>query len=269
MAQALLPTRSPAGLDVVFPAHDEEGRIDRTLERYREGLPTPSVRFTVAMDGCHDGTAAVVGRHARADPRVRMLDFPKLGKGGVLMEAFRVCDSELIAFVDADGATPPAELGRLAQACEGADLAVGTRRHPASVVPRRRPLTRRVTSAGFAFGVRHMFHLPGTDTQCGAKVIRREAARSLLPLLSSRDFLFDVDLLVTARDLGLDTVEVPTVWVDQRGSRVRTGSDAWRMSTSAVRLWLHRRVLGASAGGGMRPDRAMPWPPGPTSAEAW
>ena len=38
-----------------------------------------------------------------------------------------------------------------------------------------------------------------------------------------------IDLLHTAGRLGYDVVEVPTVWIDQAGSRVRPVRDALRM----------------------------------------
>ena len=80
-------------LDIVIPAHDEQDRIDRTLRAYRSGFPQADVRFHVALDGCRDHTADVVLGHAAADDRVRLHEFPKLGKGGVLMEVFRRCDA--------------------------------------------------------------------------------------------------------------------------------------------------------------------------------
>lgn len=159
------------------------------------------------------------------------------------METLRRCDAEVVAFVDADCATPPVELLRLVEATEHADLAIATRWHPAAVVPAHRPVGRRLASAGFAWGVRHLFGLPYKDTQCGAKAMRRDAAVAIIPLLSSRDFLFDVDLLLTARSLGLRIEEVPTVWVDQAGSRLDAARDARRMALSAMRLWVHTRVL--------------------------
>jgi hypothetical protein len=122
-------------------------------------------------------------------------------------------------------------------------VAIASRRHPASVTPCARPRTRRFTSAGFAFGIRRLFGLPYRDTQCGAKVMRRSALVEMVPLLSSRDFLIDVDLLVTAESLGLSIVEVPTIWLDQPGSQLRVLSDARRMALSAFRLWLHHRAL--------------------------
>jgi glycosyltransferase involved in cell wall biosynthesis len=228
-------------LDLVIPAHNEEHRIDRTLRAYRAQI-APGTRVTVALDRCTDGTADAVRPHLE-DRRIRMFDFPKYGKGGVLMEAFRHCDAKLVGFVDADCATPPSEIDRLADAVAGADGAIATRRHPAALLPAERPFSRGVSSAGFAFGVQRLFGLPFSDTQCGAKVFRREVVAEALPLLSSRDFLFDVDLLLTARRLGHEIREVPTVWIDQEGSRVSAMRDAKRMAASALRLWVHHRVL--------------------------
>jgi glycosyltransferase involved in cell wall biosynthesis len=234
-------------LDIVIPAHNEEGRLDPALSAYRRGLPS-GVRLLVAMDACTDRTAEIVARHASEDPRVEAHPYPKLGKGGVIMRTFERAEAELVGFVDADGATPPGELLRLARIATRADGAIATRRHPASVLPARRSMGRAVTSAAFAAGVRALTRLPHRDTQCGAKVLRRELVRDVLPLLSERGLLFDVDLLLAARDLGYDVVEVPTVWVDQDGSRVRPLADSRRMGASLLALWLRRQVR-ASHGG--------------------
>jgi glycosyltransferase involved in cell wall biosynthesis len=229
-------------LDIVMPAHNEEDRIDRTLRAYRAACPDDGVRFLIALDSCTDRTPAIVAAHARDDDRVLSFDYPKLGKGGVIAETFARSDAELIAFVDADGATPPRELLRLADAARHVDGAIASRRHPAAMLPARRPLAREITSAGFAGSVRMLMGLPYRDTQCGAKVLRRHVVRDVLPRLAARDLLFDVDLLAAARERGWHVVEVPTVWIDQEGSRVNTVADSRRMGTSLLRLWLRRRI---------------------------
>lgn len=233
-------------LDIVMPAHNEEARIGRTLSVYRDACPDPDIRFLVAMDDCRDRTADVVEAHAREDDRVELFEYPKLGKGGVIAETFRRADADLIGFVDADGATPPQELMRLADAALQADGAIATRRHPAAVLPARRPLTRRLTSAGFALAVRRLLGLQYRDTQCGAKVLRREVVEDILPRLRARDLLFDVDLLAAATEAGHRIVEVPTIWIDQEGSRVSAVSDSGRMGASLLRLWARRRANGGS-----------------------
>ena len=233
---------NPVQLDIVIPAYNEEERLGRTLTAYRSGLPEPDVRFFVALDHCTDNTAEIVKAHAELDSRVRLLEFPKLGKGGVLMEAFRHTDAPLVGFVDADCATPPAELRRLADVAAQHDGAIASRYHPASVLPVKRPLFRSALTQAGNVVIKSLFHLGYRDTQCGAKVMKGEVVRAVLPLLSSRDFLFDVDLLIAARKLGYSILEVPTVWVDQAGSKVKK-SDAGRTLVSAVRLWLHHKVL--------------------------
>lgn len=232
-------------LDIVIPAHNEQHRIDDTLTRYRTQCTDPDVSFVVALDDCSDGTAAQVARHAECDPRVHAICYPRLGKGGVLGESFRGSQADLLAFVDADGATPPAELLRVVDACVSCecDVAIASRYHPASVLPVSRSRARRLTGHAFAVAVRRLFRLPYYDTQCGAKVIRRGAAQRITPLLSARDFVFDVDLLATARALGFSVAEVPTVWLDKDGSRVSTVRDSLRMGASLLVLWLRNRVV--------------------------
>ena len=131
---------------------------------------------------------------------------------------------------------------RLADWTDRADGAIASRAHPASVLPVQRPVARRITSWAFSRLTRRLFRLPYSDTQCGAKVVRRQVIDGVLPLLSSRDFLFDVDLLLTADRLGYHVVEVPTVWLDQEGSHLRASADAGAMAISSLRLWFHHRV---------------------------
>ena len=232
-------------LDIVIPAHNEQHRIDETLTSYRQACPDESVHFIVALDDCSDDTAELVERHAATDPRVQAVSYPRLGKGGVVSETFRASQAEYLAFVDADGATPPAELLRLVAACDDldSDIAIASRYHPAAVLPVARGRARRLVAAIFARVVRRLFGLAYFDTQCGAKVIRRGAARRIVPLLSSRDFVFDVDLLATAGELGYRVAEVPTVWLDKDGSRLSTGRDSLRMAASLALLWLRHRVV--------------------------
>lgn len=238
-------------LDIVIPAHNEEHRIGRTLRAYRAGCPDPDTRFLVACDACTDRTAEIVRAHRAEDDRVSLHEYAKLGKGGVIAETFRRSDADYVGFVDADCATPPAELLRLAETTArdgaGVDGAIASRHHAASVLPAGRSFARRLTSAGFAFGVRRLLKLPYTDTQCGAKVLRRDTARSVMATISRTDLLFDVDLLLTAREGGHRVVEVPTVWIDQAGSRVNPITDTRKMGVSLARLWgaaVRRRWFG-------------------------
>lgn len=228
-------------LDLIIPAHNEAHRIGPTLEIFRRGFPHPDMRFMVALDNCDDATPEIVARHAHQDPRVEIHAFPKLGKGGVIRQAFNRCRADLVAFVDADGSTAPEQLALLVDAAQHADGAIASRRLPSSTVRGHRALGRVAASVLFAWLVRYLFGLPYRDTQCGAKVIRRQALELLLPRITTSDYLFDVDLLLQAHSLGYGMVEVPTVWVARPGSRVRLIRDVGDVARSLLRLWMSQQ----------------------------
>ena len=185
-------------LDIVMPAHNEEDRIDRTLRAYRSACPDHGVRFLVALDSCTDRTPDIVHAHEREDDRVRSFEYPKLGKGGVIAETFPRSDAELVGFVDADGSTPP-------RSCSGwptrrhTDGAIASRRHPAPLLPARRPCAR-ITSSGFAGTVRGSSACRTATPSAGPRSLRRHVVRTCSRACAARDLLFDVDLLALARE---------------------------------------------------------------------
>ena len=105
------------------------------------------------------------------------------------------------------------------------------------MITQPQPLMRRMCGWGFATTVRYVFDTPFKDTQCGAKAFRRTAARYLAQVVSETRWTFDLDLLLSAKRLGLKVHKQPVVWADRVGSQLRYGS-----TTSEVlrALWAMR-----------------------------
>jgi hypothetical protein len=68
--------------------------------------------------------------------------------------------------------------------------------------------------------VQLFFRLNIHDTQCGAKVMKREVVEKVHPFLRIADMAFDINLLVAIKRAGYRIREVPTEWTDQAGSKV-------------------------------------------------
>ena len=71
-----------------------------------------------------------------------------------------------------------------------------------------------MASRAFNLAVRGLFGLRFSDTQCGAKVFRREAIAEVFERLEVANFAFDVDVLFALRRAGYHVIEVPIVWAD-------------------------------------------------------
>jgi hypothetical protein len=98
---------------------------------------------------------------------------------------------------------------------------------------------RRFYSRAFHLLVEILFHMRIKDTQCGAKVMRRRAIETVHQYLRIADMSFDINLLYSLKRAGFKILEVPTVWTDKMGSKVKLGksSFAWVLSLLRLRLF--------------------------------
>ncbi len=197
------------------------------------------VEFLVVINGTTDRTEDVIAGYQGRYPILRMIVEPQpVGKGGALMIGFREARGDWIGYVDADGSTPPEAFQALVEGIGDAGGIIASRWRRGAEVSPRQPLDRRVASRVFNWVTRLLFGLKLTDTQCGAKLMRREAVRAVLPRLGITRWAFDVDLLFQLRRAGYAILEVPTVWRDVDGSKVRVAQASMEMVLALTRLRL-------------------------------
>jgi glycosyltransferase involved in cell wall biosynthesis len=228
---------------LLIPAYNEERRIEPVLRDYAQFFGknySGKFQLVVILNGCTDNTLAVVQKVAAEFPAVRADEFKKpIGKGGALIEGLKLASQgELIGYVDADGATPPQAFLELVEHMENADCVVGSRWLPDSVIHQAQAGSRRFASRAFHFIVQVLFWLNIHDTQCGAKVMRREVVEKIHPFLRIADMAFDINLLVAIKRAGFRIREVPTEWTDKAGSKVVLASSSLTMFLSVVRIRL-------------------------------
>ena len=59
-----------------------------------------------------------------------------------------------------------------------------------------------------------------TDTQCGFKIYRKVAAKNLYSELSIGGFLFEIEIILKAVNMGYEIIEFPIEWKCDRDSRI-------------------------------------------------
>jgi glycosyltransferase involved in cell wall biosynthesis len=228
---------------LLIPAYNEERRIEPVLRdyaRYFQANYHGKFQMVVVLNGCTDGTPGVVQRVCADYPSVSALEFPDaIGKGGALIEGLKLAPlADLIGYVDADGATPPHAFHELVKHIGGVDCVIGSRWLPGAVLHVEQSGQRRFASRGFHLIVQFLFRMNLRDTQCGAKVMRREAVETVHSSLRIADMAFDINLLYSLKRAGYRTLEVPTEWTDKIGSKVTLGRTSLVMFLSVVRIWL-------------------------------
>ena len=235
---------SDPSLLLLIPAYNEERRIEPVLRDYAQFFGknySGKFQIVIVLNGCTDNTLGVVRRVAAEFPAVlRALEFKEpIGKGGALIEGLKLASfGDLIGYVDADGATTPRAFLDLVRHIGDADCVVGSRWLPDSVIHQSQTGDRRFASRVFHTIVQLFFRLNIHDTQCGAKVMKREAVEKIHSNLRIADMAFDINLLVSLKRAGFRIREVPTEWTDKAGSKVHLFRSSLTMFLSVVRIRL-------------------------------
>jgi dolichyl-phosphate beta-glucosyltransferase len=167
------------------------------------------------------------------------------GKGAAVRTGMLAACGEIRLFADADGATPIAEEGRLRAAlAAGADVVVASRFAPAAGVTRQRDRFRGMVGWVFKTFVHGLLPTPVRDTQCGFKMFRHPAAERLFAMSQENGYVFDLELLVLAQQLGYQVAEVGVNWSEIPGSKLHMAQE-WRKILAGV--WRIRGRLRSAA----------------------
>ena len=184
---------------IIIPFYNEVERIN--LESFHQIFNEfSSYNFLLVDDGSSDKTIQILEQFQSNFSAIEVLQLPKnMGKAEAIRSAvLSLSDADLIAYYDADLATPFSELDKLIQFSfqnPKYKMVMGAR---IKLIGNgvKRSLKRHYFGRIFATIVsQFVLKVAVYDTQCGAKVINFEVAKQIFEKTFISKWLFDVELL--------------------------------------------------------------------------
>ncbi len=211
---------------IIVPVYNEADIISENLTYLSNCLGTDYeliVCDDCSTDGTHDVVRSVAGKHSN----IRLLRFGRrIGKGGTIKKGVEMSNGNLIVFIDADLSASLKDLPRLVKLASERDVLVISRRTIGERLTQG-PL-RLLLSLGYNLIVRLVFGTGVTDHQCGFKAMSKTVARMLMAETANNGFVFDTELIVVAKKLGVPIEEVGIDWVERRS---RSANGKWMRAT--------------------------------------
>jgi dolichyl-phosphate beta-glucosyltransferase len=246
----------PFDLALVVPCYNEAARLDP--EAFLHFLSThPGVRLVMVDDGSVDGTWELLGRMREVAPAAvtAIRHSSNRGKAEAVRAGIIAAIAEkpaVVGFFDADLSTP-------LRAVDDFLALLGTRPDIEFVLGSRvllmgrdvrRKAARHYLGRVFATAVSLALDLPVYDTQCGAKMLRVNAATATLFATPFRSrWIFDVELIARYLRLPVGPGEatrrdrlyelVLPAWHDKPGSKLRW-YDFARAMADVAHIWRER-----------------------------
>jgi dolichyl-phosphate beta-glucosyltransferase len=170
----------------------------------------------IVEDGSLDDSLPILRRLEVDFPSIHVLRNPRnMGKGYSIRNGILNSKGKYIIFTDIDMAYAKRNLLAVLERLESGDpLVVGNRRLSESVYVVNNRLVKYVYRRhrmGIAFNalVRLLFGLTTRDTQSGLKGFSRSAAAQIFQQLYTDGFLFDIEIFIRSRTVGIPVTEVP------------------------------------------------------------
>ncbi|XP_048775929.2 dolichyl-phosphate beta-glucosyltransferase-like isoform X2 [Ostrea edulis] len=202
-------------LSVIVPAYNEEERLPVMMDEalgFLEDRKKKSRSFSyeviVVDDGSKDKTTQTAQSYCNkyGSEKVRVLTLAKnRGKGGAIRLGMFSARGRFLLFADADGASKFSDFTKLESEMKNVNknstnraVVCGSRAHLEEESIAQRSMFRTFLMKGFHFVVWFLCVRGIKDTQCGFKLLTREAAILLFSNLHVERWAFDVDMLFLA-----------------------------------------------------------------------
>jgi dolichyl-phosphate beta-glucosyltransferase len=211
-------------LSFIIPAYNEAARLGASLEKALTYFSRQnySVEILVVNDGSKDATSEIVRGWERRWSAVRLCEQPRnMGKGAAVRRGMLEATGEYRIFSDADFSTPIYETACVLGYLQAeVDVCIGSRGIDTSLVKKHQPKYREMLGKMVNLVVQRFF-IPGiTDTQCGFKGFRSDAAVRIFSRARLNGWMFDLESLYIASKLGLQIKEIPVEWYNDERSTV-------------------------------------------------
>ena len=213
---------------LVLPTYDEAENLEPLVAAARGALPSGG-RILIVDDNSPDGTGEIADRLASETTGLEVLHrAAKEGLGPAYVAGFHHAlqgGAGIVLQMDADFSHDPADIPRLLDAAERADLVIGSRYVNGGGVDDWGPLRRAISRGGSAYA-RTVLGVGVRDLTGGFKAIRREVLEAIdLDSISSLGYAFQVEVTYRAIREGFRVAEVPITFRDRRvGESKMTGA---------------------------------------------
>ena len=213
------------GAWLILPTYNEAVNVEPFVRAVLPELAEAAAehRILIVDDNSPDGTGRIADRLASELDAVEVLHREeKKGLGVAYLAGFRralEAGADLILEMDSDFSHSPADIPRLLEAAESADLVLGSRYVPGGGVTDW-GLLRRALSRGGSLYARLVLRVRVHDLTGGFKCFRREVLEGLdLDSIHAEGYGFQIELTYRALREGFGVEEIPIVFRERQAGQ--------------------------------------------------
>ncbi|MEA2065150.1 MAG: dolichyl-phosphate beta-glucosyltransferase [Patescibacteria group bacterium] len=212
-------------LSVIVPTYQEEEVIGNTILDIEKYLSKKNFSYEILVvdDGSSDDTVKIVKKYFSQIKNLRLINNTKNhGKGFVVRQGLLKARGAYRLFMDADGSTSIKHIDSfLLEFKKGYDLVIGSRSVQGAFIQTHQSRHREIMGDIGNLMIKIVLSLwKYPDTQCGFKMITKDAAEKIVSRMTVNRFGFDFEMIVLAEKMGFKIKQLPVRWINKEDSKV-------------------------------------------------
>ena len=220
-------------VSLVIPMYNEMSIIDDTIKTFSTYMKDnfEDWELIFVSDGSTDGCGEKVKEASEKDSRIILEGYEvNKGKGCAVRTGIARASGDIIVFTDCDNAYGEDTIKRAVDelANSDADMLIGSRNLTKEGY-QDYTLIRKVASKTYIKVIQVSAGFKLTDSQCGFKAFRHDAAKKIFRNCEVNRFAFDLEVIMIAQKIGYKIIELPVKIVNHRESKVNVVRDTFKM----------------------------------------
>lgn len=251
-----MTTRSPTrpSLSIILPVYNETVRLVSGLSAIAAYLKKQSYDWElIIVDDGSDVPVTKMLKEARVRKiitfqkeklPIRIYRLPRnMGKGAAIRFGVSKAQGDMILFSDIDLSVPIETTSLMRSHLAKYPMVIASRRRPGSLIVTHQSWSRETSGRIFTALSNIVCGSGVADVTCGFKGFTRKTAQKLFGRSRLNRWVFDSEIVFLARKYGVDIYEMPVVWTNKTGSKVRSVDSVRSLVDLFMIRWYELRGL--------------------------
>ena len=228
-------------VSIIYPVYNEEKRLLKTfadINEFEKSKKSIKTEYIFVNDGSSDQSLSLIKKKFRNNINVKVVNYYKnMGKGYALKRGVQVAKNDWVLTTDADCSVSNFQLTKWIKKkylIKNTLIYFGSRSHKFSIVKKK--IARKVVGIAFKFLIRLFFKIKISDTQCGFKLYKLNTAKKIFKIISTNDYMHDIEICLIAKKLNLKIKDLPIKWTHVDESKINFIRDIFKVLFSLIKI---------------------------------
>lgn len=226
-------------INFFIPSRNEEQLLEKNSLKLLHFLNSKNYSFVwkifLVINDSSDNSEKIAQKLSSQEEKIKYIIIKEKGKGNAIKSFLDRSEADYNIYMDVDLAVSLENIDDLLTELlkKNKDIVIGSRLKKGAQTDRS--FNREISSRIYILLSKIIFKHPFSDLQCGFKGIKKEAWQKIGHLIQNKNWFFDTEMLIFAKQKDLEIGEIAVDWSENRYEKRKSKIKVFRDSLAFIK----------------------------------